>query len=110
MLLVYSLRIHQNQTDTATFSTPVNFGQLKNVEIAMEGNLELPQNIPYVQSVVNASGGSVRWFTASGTNVTVSGSQDPDWGWIDGAGNRCRLSCTVIYLILSFQRLGNHGG
>lgn len=60
------------------------FGQLQNVEIAIEGNLELPKNIPYVQSVVNASGGSVRWFTASGKNVTVSGNQDPDWGWIDG--------------------------
>jgi hypothetical protein len=61
------------------------------VEIAIEGNLELPKNIPYVQGIVNASGGSVRWFTASGKNVTVSGNEDPDWGWIDGGSNFFKL-------------------
>jgi len=80
-------RILFQQGVTYNISTPVVFGQLQNVEIAIEGNLELPKNIPYVQSVVNASGGSVRWFTASGKNVTVSGNQDPDWGWIDAFGD-----------------------
>jgi len=71
------------QAKGSLFSTPVDFGDLTNVEIAIEGNLELPKGIPYVQSIVNASGGSVHWFTASGKNVTVSGSTEPDWGWVD---------------------------
>ncbi|KAF8589113.1 glycoside hydrolase family 28 protein [Ramaria rubella] len=74
------------QGTTYNISTPVKFGTLNNVEIAFEGNLQLPKGIPYVQSIVNASGGSVHWFTISGTNVTISGSQDPDWGWIDTYG------------------------
>jgi hypothetical protein len=87
------------------FSTPVNFGTLSNVEIKILGNLALPKSIPCmilyrfgrfaswahelakdVQALVNASGGSLPWFTIAGNNVTLSGNQDPSWGFIDSFG------------------------
>lgn len=59
---------------------------LSNVEIQILGNLDLPKSIPYVQAAVNASGGRLYWFTVSGNNVTLSGNQDEDWGWVDSYG------------------------
>lgn len=43
-------------------STPINFGTLHNVTITILGNLNLPQSITYVQSLVNVTG-SLYWFT-----------------------------------------------
>lgn len=43
-------------------STPINFGTLNNVTISILGNLNLPDSIPYVQSLVNVTG-SLYWFT-----------------------------------------------
>ncbi|WRT65114.1 uncharacterized protein IL334_002056 [Kwoniella shivajii] len=73
---------------TYNISTPVNFGNLSNVEIQFLGNLDLPKSIPYVQSLVNATtGGRLYWFTMQGTNITLSGNkQNSDQGWIDSYG------------------------
>jgi hypothetical protein len=47
-------------------STPINFGALSNVTISILGNLNLPDSIPYVQSLVNGSAGQkLSWFTIS---------------------------------------------
>lgn len=62
-------------------STPINFGILNNVKITINGNLHLPTSIPYVQSLVNVTG-SLYWFTISGTDVTLQGNTDPNWGFI----------------------------
>lgn len=38
--------------------TPIDQWNLNNVEILMQGNLHLPENITYVQEIVNGSGGN----------------------------------------------------
>lgn len=60
---------------------------LRNVEIRIEGNLTYPDSIPQVQAAVQAAGGSLGWMTfTGGNNVTLRGSTDPHWGWINGKG------------------------
>lgn len=89
---------------TYNLSTPVQFGSLKNVAIQILGTLEMPRDIPCklplqdragarkaltlsdVQSIVNASGGNLHWFSVAGDNVTIEGSTDPDQGWINWHG------------------------
>ncbi|KAJ7207512.1 pectin lyase fold/virulence factor [Mycena pura] len=65
----------------------INFPVLTNVEIRIEGNVTYPQDIAAIQAVVGASSFPGAWFTFSGgTNVTLRGSTDPKWGWVDGHG------------------------
>ncbi|KAJ7083354.1 pectin lyase-like protein [Mycena belliarum] len=72
---------------TYNMFTAIKFPVLSNVEIRIEGNLTYPANISAVQAVVGGSGFPGSWFTFSGgTNVTLRGSTDPRWGWVDGHG------------------------
>ena len=49
---------------TYNISTPLDFGTLSNVTITILGDLNLPESIPYVQSLVNATAGQrLSWFT-----------------------------------------------
>ncbi|PIL31273.1 hypothetical protein GSI_05971 [Ganoderma sinense ZZ0214-1] len=67
--------------------TPIKFPALTNVEVAIEGNLSYPDSISTIQDIVGASGFPGSWFTfTGGTNVTLRGSTDPNWGWIDAHG------------------------
>jgi hypothetical protein len=92
-------------------STPIDFGTLQNVEIKILGNLHLPQSIPYIQNLVNASAGRLYWFTVAGDNVTLSGNQDPDWGYIDAYGQQWWTAAKYTYPLgglvsMSYRRLG----
>ncbi|KAJ3715867.1 pectin lyase-like protein [Lentinula raphanica] len=72
---------------TYNIFTPIKFPTLTNVEILIEGNLTYPTNITAIQDIVASSSYPGAWFDfTGGTNVTVQGSTDPDWGWIDGHG------------------------
>ncbi|KAK0465961.1 pectin lyase fold/virulence factor [Desarmillaria tabescens] len=63
---------------TYNIFTPVEFSKLTNVEVAIEGNITYPSDIATVQG---------HWFSFSGgDNVTLRGSTDPDWGWVDAHG------------------------
>lgn len=53
---------------------PVAATNLSNVVISLKGNWNLPQNISYVQSLVNASGGTLYWFSFKGTNIQFVGT------------------------------------
>ncbi|KAI0354693.1 pectin lyase-like protein [Trametes cingulata] len=67
--------------------TPIKFPVFNNVEVRIEGNLSYPDDIATIQGIVGASGFPGAWFTFSGgNNVTLRGSQDPQWGWVDGHG------------------------
>ncbi|KDN49278.1 hypothetical protein RSAG8_01980, partial [Rhizoctonia solani AG-8 WAC10335] len=68
--------------------TPVNFGSLTNAEIAFEGNATYPADIATVQAEVAKSTFPGHWITITGTNVTLRGTTDPNWGWIDGHGQQ----------------------
>ncbi|KIY67535.1 glycoside hydrolase family 28 protein [Cylindrobasidium torrendii FP15055 ss-10] len=69
--------------------TPIVFPTFTNVEIRVEGNLSYPDDIPTVQAIVASSSFRGHWFYFSGgTNVTLRGSTDPDWGWVDGHGQQ----------------------
>jgi len=60
---------------------------LTNVEVVIEGNLTLPTDVAYIQSVVGASTFSGHWFRFNGgTNVILRGSTDKNWGWTDSHG------------------------
>ncbi|KJA19224.1 glycoside hydrolase family 28 protein [Hypholoma sublateritium FD-334 SS-4] len=64
---------------TYNIFTPVKFPVLNNVEIVISGNLSYPDDIPTIQGMFTFTGGS---------NVTLRGSLDPKWGWIDGHGQQ----------------------
>ncbi|KAL0952100.1 hypothetical protein HGRIS_008733 [Hohenbuehelia grisea] len=67
--------------------TPIVFPVLNNVEVRIEGNLTYPSDIPTVQAIVGSSSFSGAWFSFSGgNNVTLRGTTDPKWGWVDGHG------------------------
>ncbi|KAI0368942.1 pectin lyase-like protein [Pilatotrama ljubarskyi] len=67
--------------------TPIKFPVFNNVEVRIEGNLSYPSDIATIQGIVGTSGFPGAWFTFSGgNNVTLRGSQDPQWGWVDGHG------------------------
>ncbi|KIP01758.1 glycoside hydrolase family 28 protein [Phlebiopsis gigantea 11061_1 CR5-6] len=72
---------------TYNIFTPIKFPTLNNVEVAIEGNLTYPADIPTVQAAVASSTYPGAWITfTGGTNVTFRGTTDPHWGWIDGHG------------------------
>ncbi|KAK7063605.1 pectin lyase-like protein [Favolaschia claudopus] len=73
---------------TYNIFTAIKFPILTNVEIRIEGNLTYPTSIEEVQAVVGGlQGFPGSWFTFSGgNNVTLRGSTDPKWGWVDGHG------------------------
>ncbi|KAG6856118.1 hypothetical protein H0H87_007332 [Tephrocybe sp. NHM501043] len=67
--------------------SPIKFPALNNVEIRIEGNLSYPTDIASIQATVGSSKFPGAWFTFSGgNNVTLRGTTDPNWGWIDGHG------------------------
>lgn len=75
--------------ETYNLYTPVSFRDLTNVEFVFNGNLSLPANVSYVESVVGDS--SIypgHWLTFAGTNtgLTLTGNQDPNNGWFIGHG------------------------
>ncbi|KAG8764316.1 hypothetical protein FRC12_008200 [Ceratobasidium sp. 428] len=71
---------------TYNLFTPINFGKLTNVEIAFEGNATYPTDIATVQAEVAKSTFPGHWLKITGTNVTLRGTTDPNWGWIDAHG------------------------
>lgn len=74
--------------ETYNLLTPVSFTGLQNVEIVINGNVSLPSNVSYVESVVgNSELYPGRWITIqSSTNITLTGSQDASSGWFIGHG------------------------
>ncbi|KAJ7261429.1 pectin lyase-like protein [Mycena rebaudengoi] len=62
---------------TYNFFSAVRLPVLHNVEIRIEGNMS------YLEDIAALQGGMT--FTG-GTNVTLRGTTDPGWGWIDGHG------------------------
>ncbi|CAE7198300.1 unnamed protein product [Rhizoctonia solani] len=68
--------------------TPINFGSLTNSEVAFEGNATYPTDIATIQAEVAKSTYPGYWIRITGTNVTLRGTTDPNWGWIDGHGQQ----------------------
>jgi len=72
---------------TYNIFTPIEFPVFNNVEVRIEGNLTYPTDIPTIQAIVGASSFPGSWFTfKGGNNVTLRGSLNPKWGWVDGHG------------------------
>jgi len=75
------------QGTTYNIFTPITFPKFTNVEVRIEGNLTYPEDIPTIQAIVGSSSFSGSWFTfTGGNNVTLRGSTDSKWGWVDGHG------------------------
>ncbi|KAJ7830641.1 pectin lyase-like protein [Mycena olivaceomarginata] len=65
---------------TYNFFSAIRLPVLQNVEIRIEGNMSYLEDIPALQ-------GGFPWMTfTGGTNVTLRGTADREWGWIDGHG------------------------
>ncbi|KAJ3794074.1 pectin lyase fold/virulence factor, partial [Lentinula aff. detonsa] len=73
---------------TYNIFTPIKFPTLTNVEVVIEGNLTYPTNITAIQSqFLRLLSYDLDLFDfTGGTNITLQGSTDPNWGWIDGHG------------------------
>lgn len=82
-------RIVFSGNETYNLLTPVSFSGLSNVELVVNGNISLPSNVTYVESVTgNSKLYPGHWITVKGTGVTVTGSQDPSTGWFVGHGEQ----------------------
>ena len=55
---------------------PLSATKLSNVVISVQGNLNLPQNISYIQAQVTKAADSLTWFKFGGINVQYIGSSD----------------------------------
>ena len=71
--------------------TPINATNLSNVGIQMQGNLHLPQNITYIQAIVNGSGANSYtttpyWFRFAGPYIDYIGTDNVTNGWINSYG------------------------
>ena len=71
--------------------TPISLTNLSHVTIRVEGNINLPNNISYVQHAINISSNlpssyATPWFYFAGDHVSLIGSTNPSKGWINGFG------------------------
>ncbi|KAI0756237.1 pectin lyase fold/virulence factor [Daedaleopsis nitida] len=66
--------------------TAINFPLFNNVEVRIEGNLSYPAHITTVQSKWRNHSCKCRFAFNGGNNVTLRGSTDPNWGWVDAHG------------------------
>jgi hypothetical protein len=67
--------------------TPIVATDLNNVTVELNGNLHLPQNVSYIQSLVNASSsGNLYWFTLQGPGTRWIGTSNVTTGWIYSYG------------------------
>ncbi|KAK7748189.1 hypothetical protein SLS53_001444 [Cytospora paraplurivora] len=76
--------------ETYNLLTPVSFTGLENVEFAINGNISLPSNVSYVESVVgNSKLYPGHWITIkSSIGITFTGSEDATSGWFIGHGEK----------------------
>lgn len=83
-----SSQIILSSNETYNLMTPVSFPRLSNVEFLISGNVSLPSNVTYVESVVgNTDLYPGHWITVNdSTGVTFTGSQDMSSGWFIGHG------------------------
>lgn len=70
---------------------PIAATNLTNVSIQMQGNLHLPQNITYVQAIVNGTGANSYtttpyWFRFAGPHLDYIGTANVTNGWINSYG------------------------
>ncbi|RFU30468.1 hypothetical protein B7463_g5870, partial [Scytalidium lignicola] len=70
---------------------PIKATNLSNIEIHMHGNLHLPQNVTYIQELVNTSNAltyssALYWFSFAGPGIKYVGTQDVTSGWINSYG------------------------
>lgn len=77
-------RIIFSAGETYNLMTPISFTSLTNVEFVINGNLSLPSNVTYVESIATSR---LRWISVTkSSGVTFTGSQDPSTGWVIGHG------------------------
>lgn len=83
-----SSRIVFSGNETYNLLTPVSFTGLTDVEFVINGNVSLPTNVSYVESVVgNSTLYPGHWITVkSSSGVTFTGSPDQTSGWFVGHG------------------------
>ena len=76
--------------ETYNLMTPISFTGLSDVEFVINGNVSLPSNVSYVESVVgNSKLYPGHWITISdSTGVTLTGSQNASTGWFIGYGEQ----------------------
>lgn len=56
--------------------SPLKATNLTNVVVRHLGNLNLPQDISYMQNLTAVAGGSLKWFDIRGTNISWIGTED----------------------------------
>lgn len=86
---------------TYSLWTLLQLKNLSNVEFVFNGNVSLPDNVSYVESVVaDTSIYPGRWINFQGTNVTLTGCEDAESGWFIGTW----LSGCISYIAYRHAR------
>lgn len=85
-----SSRIIFSGNETYNLLTPLSLTGLANVEFVINGNVSLPSNVSYVESVVgNRDIYPGHWITINNsTGITITGSEDMSTGWFVGHGEK----------------------
>lgn len=74
---------------TYNISTPIKFPKFKNVIVSIQGNITYAADIKATQAIVKSSSFPGHWFSFSGgSNITLEGSQDSNWGWVNANGQK----------------------
>lgn len=74
---------------TYNILTPLLFPALENVIVSVQGNLSYGADIKATQEIVGSSAFSGHWFKfTGGSNVTLEGSRNPNWGWVNSHGQQ----------------------
>ncbi|KAF8064192.1 pectin lyase fold/virulence factor [Lyophyllum atratum] len=73
--------------------TPITLSGLENVVVHLNGNLNLPKDIATVQRAINVtlnqpSTYATPWFYIHGSDVSIIGSKDFEWGRFNGYGQQ----------------------
>ncbi|KAJ7334759.1 pectin lyase-like protein [Mycena albidolilacea] len=98
---------------TYNFFSAIRLPVLQNLGIRIEGNMSYLEDIPALQAVAAAKGypGAMMTF-AGGTNVTLRGTTDCEWGWINGHGQAVHclfLAFCTIQSSIPHQVVGCNG-
>jgi galacturan 1,4-alpha-galacturonidase len=72
--------------------SPMQFLDLNNVRVEINGNIQLPNNISYIQNkvaqITREGTFGKSWFYFEGKDVSIYGSEDKKWGWFEGHGQQ----------------------
>jgi hypothetical protein len=77
--------------------TPVQFHNLSNVKVLVQGNIHLPSDVATIQDKINSTSNprstyATPWFYFQGDKVQILGSKKPKWGQFQSYGQQVKFT------------------